>query len=109
MAQPSANTVSLDVKHHKQEHHSAVLTGGQSERKMWKKAIHSPVTEDLPYMFATLCEYASGVCDTEYNLEQFFEDMELPGNDFAYASILRQAIMRGLLPAPLEVNHDTVE
>ena len=76
---------------------------------MWQKAIHSPVTDDLPYMFATLCEYASGVCDTEYDIDDFFEDMELPGNDYALGAIVKQAIERGLLEAPKEVDLDTAK
>ena len=64
---------------------------------MWKKALTKDVTQDLPYMFATLCEYGHGVCDVDYDVDQFFEDMELPGNDYVLAAILRQAIQRGLL------------
>ena len=68
---------------------------------MWQKALTNPVTDDLPYMFATLCEYAHGVCDVDYDVDDFFKDMELPGSDYGLAAILKQAIERGLLSPPV--------
>lgn len=77
---------------------------------MWRKAIHSPVTEDLPYMFATLCEYADGVCDVDYDVADFFEDMEIAGLDYTLAAILKQATERGLLAPPvMKVLHPEYE
>ena len=98
----------LDAKHRRQEHHYVAHTGGQRERKMWKEARTNPVTDDLPYMFATLCEYASGVCDTEYDVDQFFDDMELyegaERSNYVFSCIVRQARERGLLPPLAEVD-----
>ena len=74
---------------------------------MWQKARTIPVTDDLPYMFATLCEYASGVCDTEYDVDAFFDDMELydkERSNYVFSCIINQARQRALLPPVAEVD-----
>ena len=79
---------------------------------MWKKALTRDVTQDLPYMFATLCEYGHGVCDVDFDVNDFIEDMELPTqvSYFSLAAILKQAIERGLLAAPvMQVLHPEYE
>jgi len=77
---------------------------------MWRKAKYDPVHKDLPYMFATLCEYADGVCDVDYDVGDFFRDMELPGMDYALAAIIKQAVERGLLAPPvMQVLHPEYE
>ena len=50
---------------------------------------------DLAKVLADCIEWAEATCDNEFTAKEFFDMLEIPGKDFAFAAMLEQITEQG--------------
>lgn len=65
-------------------------------KALTSKTMNGGGSVDLTKVLSDCIEWAELTCDVNFTVAEFFEMLELPGNDFAYAAMLNQLEKRGL-------------